>query len=96
MAGTVEMVCITLLLYVNGEVQSHVGYHEMVDCLREKRVAEKTHDGDEPHRYTCEKRLVEVGKDENGKEYIIRLLDEHDHHGHGDHDHGSHTKKLGG
>jgi hypothetical protein len=75
MAGTVEMVCITLLLYVNGEVASHVGYHKMVDCLKQKRIAEKTHDGDEPHMYTCQKRLVEVGKDADGNDYIVRLLD---------------------
>jgi len=71
----IEMVCITLLLYVNGEVASHVGYHKMADCLREKRISEKTHDGDEPYRYTCQKRLVEVGKDADGNDYIIRLLD---------------------
>jgi hypothetical protein len=71
----IEMVCITLLLYVNGEVASHVGYHKMADCLREKRIAQKTHDGDEPYRYTCQKRLVEVGKDADGNDYIIRLLD---------------------
>ena len=75
MAGTVEMVCITLLLYVNGEVASHVGYHKMVDCLKQKRIAEKTHQGDEPHMYTCQKRLVEVGKDADGNDYIVRLLD---------------------
>tara|TARA_B100000925_G_scaffold18324_1_gene12637 strand:- start:853 stop:1134 length:282 start_codon:yes stop_codon:yes gene_type:complete len=75
MAGTVEMVCITLLLYVNGEVASHVGYHKMVDCLKQKRIAEKTHEGDEPHMYTCQKRLVEVGKDADGNDYIVRLLD---------------------
>ena len=71
----IEMVCITLLLYVNGEVASHVGYHKMADCLREKRIAQKTHDGDEPYRYTCQKRLVEVGKDADGNDYIVRLLD---------------------
>ena len=75
MAGTVEMGCITLLLYVNGEVASHVGYHKMVDCLKQKRIAEKTHEGDEPHMYTCQKRLVEVGKDADGNDYIVRLLD---------------------
>jgi hypothetical protein len=47
----------------------------MADCLREKRISEKTHDGDEPYRYTCQKRLVEVGKDANGNDFIIRLLD---------------------
>ena len=72
---TVEMVCITLLLYVNGEVASHVGYHKMVDCLKQKRIAEKTHEGTEPYRYTCQKRLVEVGKDADGNDYIVRLLD---------------------
>ena len=72
---TVEMVCITLLLYVNGEVASHVGYHKMVDCLKQKRIAEKTHEGTDPFRYTCQKRLVEVGKDADGNDYIVRLLD---------------------
>lgn len=70
-----EMVCITLLLYVNGAIESHVGHHKMVDCLKAKRIAEKSYDGEKPFRYTCQKRLVEVGKDKNGKDYIIRLLD---------------------
>lgn len=47
----------------------------MVDCLKQKRIAEKTHEGDEPHMYTCQKRLVEVGKDADGNDYIVRLLD---------------------
>ncbi len=70
-----EMVCITLLLYVNGAIESHVGHHKMVDCLKAKRSQEKSYDGEKPFRYTCQKRLVEVGKDKNGKDYIIRLLD---------------------
>jgi hypothetical protein len=70
-----EMVCITLLLYVNGAIESHVGHHKMVDCLKAKRSQEKSYDGERPFRYTCQKRLVEVGKDKNGKDYIIRLLD---------------------
>ena len=70
-----EMVCITLLLYVNGVVESHVGHHKMVDCLKAKKVSERTYDGGKPFRYTCQKRLVEVGKDKDGKNYIIRLLD---------------------
>ena len=70
-----EMVCITLLLYVNGAIESHVVHHKIVDCLKAKRSQEKSYDGEKPFRYTCQKRLVEVGKDKNGKDYIIRLLD---------------------
>jgi hypothetical protein len=70
-----EMVCITLLLYVNGVVESHVGHHKMVDCLKAKKANEKTYDGGRPFRFTCQKRLVEVGKDKDGNNYIIRLLD---------------------
>jgi hypothetical protein len=62
-------------LYVNGAIESHVGHHKMVDCLKAKRSQEKSYDGERPFRYTCQKRLVEVGKDKNGKDYIIRLLD---------------------
>lgn len=69
------MVCITLLLYVNGVVESHVGHHKMVDCLKAKKVGERTYDGSDPFRFTCQKRLVEVGKDKDGNNYIIRLLD---------------------
>lgn len=72
---TTEMVCITLLLYVNGAVESHVGHHKMVDCLKAKKVSERTYDGEKPFRFTCQKRLVEVGKDDKGNNYIVRLLD---------------------
>tara|TARA_B100000497_G_C7681391_1_gene412259 strand:+ start:379 stop:654 length:276 start_codon:yes stop_codon:yes gene_type:complete len=72
---TTEMVCITLLLYVNGVVESHVGHHKMVDCLKAKKSNERSYDGGKPFRYTCQKRLVEVGKDDKGNNYIIRLLD---------------------
>jgi hypothetical protein len=72
---TTEMICITLLLYVNGVVESHVGHHKMVDCLKAKKVGERTYDGSDPFRFTCQKRLVEVGKDKDGNNYIIRLLD---------------------
>ena len=70
-----EMVCITLLLYVNGAVESHVGHHKMVDCLKAKKTNERSYDGEKPFRFTCQKRLVEVGKDASGKDYIVRLLD---------------------
>ena len=73
-----EMVCITLLLCVNGVVESHVGHHKMVDCLKAKKVNEKTYDGGKPFRFTCQKRLVEVGKDADGNNYIVRLLDTED------------------
>ncbi len=69
------MVCITLLLYVNGAVESHVGHHKMVDCLKAKKTNERSYDGEKPFRFTCQKRLVEVGKDASGKDYIVRLLD---------------------
>jgi hypothetical protein len=72
---TTEMICITLLLYVNGVVESHVGHHKMVDCLKAKKVGERTYDGSDLFRFTCQKRLVEVGKDKDGNNYIIRLLD---------------------
>ena len=32
-------------------------------------------EGTDPFRYTCQKRLVEVGKDADGNDYIVRLLD---------------------
>jgi hypothetical protein len=74
---SVIMVCVVLVLYSGSSMMEYVGHHKMSDCLKQKRELKRYGWKDSNNtRYACEKHKVEVGKDMNGKDYVIRVIEE--------------------
>tara|TARA_B100000212_G_scaffold249066_1_gene190408 strand:+ start:929 stop:1150 length:222 start_codon:yes stop_codon:yes gene_type:complete len=67
----------TLLLYLGGGIIEHTGPMSMSECLKMKRTIERHGWKDRKDtRYSCEKKKVEVDVGPDGKEFIVRIVEE--------------------
>ena len=66
----------TLILYMSGDVSEHTAYEQIAKCLKAKRTIERNlYKKTTSVRYSCENKTVEVSKNTDGTNYIVRIID---------------------
>jgi membrane-bound inhibitor of C-type lysozyme len=66
----------TLILYMGGDVSEHTAYEQIAKCLKAKRTIERNlYKKTTSVRYSCENKTVEVSKNTDGTNYIVRIID---------------------
>jgi len=67
---------ITLILYMSGDVSEHTAYEKISKCLKAKRTIERNlYKKSTSVRYSCENKTVEVSKNADGTNYIVRIVE---------------------
>ena len=67
---------ITLILYLSGHIAEHTAYERLSNCLKAKRTIERNLYKDTGTvRYSCENKTVEISKDADGKNYIVKIVE---------------------
>jgi membrane-bound inhibitor of C-type lysozyme len=65
----------TLILYMSGDVSEHTAYEQISKCLKAKRTIERNlYKKSTSVRYSCENKTVEVSKNTDGTNYIVRIV----------------------
>ncbi len=65
----------TLILYMGGDVSEHTAYEKISKCLKAKRTIERNlYKKSTSVRYSCENKTVEVSKNTDGTNYIVRII----------------------
>ena len=66
----------TLILYMSGDVSEHTAYEQISKCLKAKRTIERNlYKKSTSVRYSCENKTVEVSKNIDGTNYIVRIIE---------------------
>ena len=66
----------TLILYMGGDVSEHTAYEKISKCLKAKRTIERNlYKKSTSVRYSCENKTVEVSKNKDGTNYIVRIIE---------------------
>jgi len=66
----------TLILYMGGDVSEHTAYEKISKCLKAKRTIERNlYKKSTSVRYSCENKTVEVSKNKDGTNYIVRIVE---------------------
>jgi|TARA_X000001036_G_scaffold65678_1_gene56416 membrane-bound inhibitor of C-type lysozyme len=66
----------TLILYMGGDVSEHTAYEKISKCLKAKRTIERNlYKKSTSVRYSCENKTVEVSKNTDGTNYIVRIIE---------------------
>tara|TARA_Y100000996_G_scaffold383839_1_gene340117 strand:- start:9506 stop:9724 length:219 start_codon:yes stop_codon:yes gene_type:complete len=67
---------ITLILYMAGDVAEHTAFEQIAKCLKAKRTIERNlYKKSTAVRYSCENKTVEVSKNTDGTNYIVRIIE---------------------
>ena len=67
---------ITLILYMGGDVAEHTAFEQIAKCLKAKRTIERNlYKKSTAVRYSCENKTVEVSKNTDGTNYIVRIIE---------------------
>jgi len=67
---------ITLILYMGGDVTEHTAFEKISKCLKAKRTIERNlYKKSQTVRYSCENKTVEVSKNADGSNYIVRIVE---------------------
>ncbi len=67
---------ITLILYMGGDVAEHTAFEQIAKCLKAKRTIERNlYKKSTAVRYSCENKTVEVSKNKDGTNYIVRIIE---------------------
>ena len=67
---------ITLILYMCGDVAEHIAFEQIAKCLKAKRTIERNlYKKSTSVRYACENKTVEVSKNADGTNYIVRIVE---------------------
>jgi membrane-bound inhibitor of C-type lysozyme len=67
---------ITLILYMSGDVAEHTAFEQISKCLKAKRTIERNlYKKSTAVRYACENKVVEVSKNTDGTNYIVRIVE---------------------
>ena len=67
---------ITLILYMGGDVSEHTAFEKISKCLKAKRTLEwNLYKESKTVRYSCENKTVEVSKNDDGSNYIVRIIE---------------------
>jgi|TARA_R100000084_G_scaffold107537_1_gene67795 membrane-bound inhibitor of C-type lysozyme len=67
---------ITLILYLGGDVAEHTAFEQIAKCLKAKRTIERNlYKKSTAVRYACENKTVEVSKNSDGTNYIVRIIE---------------------
>ena len=66
----------TLILYMGGDVSEHTAYEKISKCLKAKRTIERNlYKKSTSVRYACENKTVEIEKNDDGSNYIVRIIE---------------------
>ncbi len=66
---------ITLILYMSGDVAEHTAFEKIAKCLKAKRTIERNlYKKSTAVRYACENKTVEVSKNADGTNYIVKII----------------------
>jgi len=66
----------TLILYMGGDVSEHTAYEKISKCLKAKRTIERNlYKKSTSVRYSCENKTVEVSRNTDGTNYIVRIIE---------------------
>ena len=66
----------TLILYMGGDISEHTAYEKISKCLKAKRTIERNlYKKSTSVRYSCENKTVEVSKNTDGTNYIVRIIE---------------------
>ena len=66
----------TLILYMGGDISEHTAYEKISKCLKTKRTIERSlYKKSTSVRYSCENKTVEVSKNTDGTNYIVRIIE---------------------
>jgi len=67
---------ITLILYLGGDVAEHTAFEQIAKCLKAKRTIERNlYKNSTAVLYACENKTVEVSKNSDGTNYIVRIIE---------------------
>ena len=67
---------ITLILYMSGSVAEHTAFEQISKCLKAKRTIERNlYKKSQSVRYSCENKTVVIEKNDDGTNYIVRIVD---------------------
>ena len=67
---------ITLILYMSGSVAEHTAFEKISKCLKAKRTIERNlYKKSQTVRYSCENKTVEVSRNADGSNYIVRIVE---------------------
>ena len=72
---TVISIVVALCMFVAGELQEHIIQNKMSDCLKGKRLAERTNTGDNIE-YKCGKVQAELEDNIDGSKSIKKIVEE--------------------
>ena len=65
-----------LILYMGGDISEHTAYEKISKCLKAKRTIERNlYKKSTSVRYSCENKTVEVSKNADGTNYIVRIIE---------------------
>ena len=66
----------TMILYMSGDDSEHTAYEKISKCLKAKRTIERNlYKKTTSVRYSCENKTVEVSKNADGTNYIVRIIE---------------------
>ena len=61
---------------MSGDVSEHTAFEKLSKCLKAKRTIEKNlYKESKTVRYSCENKTVEVSKNDDGSNYIVRIIE---------------------
>jgi len=67
---------ITLILYMSGSVAEHTAFEQISKCLKAKRTIERNlYKKSQSVRYSCENKTVVIEKNDDGSNYIVRIIE---------------------
>ena len=67
---------ITLILYMSGSVAEHTAFEQISKCLKAKRTIERNlYKKSTSVRYACENKKVVIEKNDDGSNYIVRIIE---------------------
>jgi len=60
---------------MGGDVTEHTAFEKISKCLKAKRTIERNLYKSKTVRYSCENKTVEVSKNDDGSNYIVRIIE---------------------
>ncbi len=67
---------ITLILYMGGDIAEHTAFEQIAKCLKAKRTIERNlYKKSTAVRYACENKTVVIEKNNDGSNYIVRIVE---------------------
>ena len=66
---------ITLILYLGGDIAEHTAFEKIGKCLKAKRTIERNlYKRSTTVRYACENKTVVIEQNEDGSNYIVKIV----------------------